>query len=197
MRLIPIAVSGLVLAAASAAPLSAAGPARDDKAEIATIMKVFERAVNENNFDLVKPYFDPSFKGKSIAGTDMVGLDQVKAFMTRARALMGRGSKYRLKLKPDAVDVSGDTGKTFGTTEEEIVLADGKKLDYKSNWSVDLVRRDGRWMAKSSDTQLDFKDQMTIAAHVVASRIIDGGLQFRGLRLGRPDWDKDGGAHKP
>lgn len=194
MRIIPIAVSGLGLALLSAAPLRAAAPARDDKAEIAKIMQAFERAVNEDNFDLIKPYFDAHFKGKSIAGTDMVGVGQVKEFMDRARALMGRGSKYHLKIKPDHLDVSGDSGKTSGTTEEEIILADGKKLDYKSNWSIDVVRKDGRWVAKSADTRLDLADKMTIAARVVASRIIDAGLDFRTLRLWRPDWDKNGGA---
>src|SRR5947209_7609231 len=75
-----------------------APPTQDDRAEIDRMRAAFERALNENRFDLLKPFVDPGFKGTSIAGTDMVGVDQLQAFMNAARYIMGQGATYHLKL---------------------------------------------------------------------------------------------------
>lgn len=172
-----------------------AAPPPDDRAELDRLRSLFERAVNENRFDLVKPYIDPQYRGTSIAGTDMVGPDQIQAFMDAARHLMGPGATYRLKIKPGDTTISGDRALSEGTTEEEIVLRGGRKLSYKSLWSIGFAKKDGKWYATRSETKADLRDKVTVAAHVVASRIWNGGLDFKALRLWRPDFDQDNGEH--
>jgi len=171
-------------------------PARaDDQAEFARMLGLFEQAVNENRFDLIKPFIDSSFKGSSLAGTDMSGVDQIHAFMDAARFIMGPGAKYHLKIFPSQTDVAGDHARANGTTEEEITLADGKKIKYKENWGVEFTKKDGHWFATRASAKADLKDRLTVAAHVVASRLWNGGLNFRDVRAQRPDFDQDNGSH--
>lgn len=169
----------------------------NDAAQIDMLRQLFERAVNENNFDLIAPYIDKEFKGTSVAGTDLAGVEQIREFMQRARQLMGKGSHYHLNLDPRDLKIDGDSAKAGGTTREHIDLPDGQKLDYKSDWSIDLKKKDGKWAVTKADTQVDMRDKLTIAAHVVASRIWQAGLNLKRVRLWRPDWDQDNGFHKP
>jgi hypothetical protein len=169
----------------------------DDRAAFEQMKTAFERAVNENRFDLLAPYIDPSFKGTSITGTPMLGPEQIAAFMARARMLMGTGAKYHLILHPRDLSLTGDRAKASGTTEEEITLPDGQVLRYKADWNVDLSKRDGKWQMSGMQTQANMRDKLTVAAHVVASRIWMAGLNLSGVKLNRPDFDQDGGYHNP
>lgn len=172
-------------------------PARaDDQAEFSKMLSLFERAVNENNFELIKPFIDSSFKGSSIAGTDMSGAEQIQAFMNAARFIMGPGAKYHLKLIANQTEIAGDRARAMGTTEEEITLADGKKLKYKENWGVQFTKKDGKRLATKADAKADLKDRLTVAAHVIASRVWNGGLDLRDVRAAPPDFDQDNGSHE-
>jgi hypothetical protein len=169
----------------------------DDRAAFEQMKTAFEKAVNENRFDLLAQYIDPSFKGISITGTPMFGPDQIAAFMARARMLMGKGAKYHLILHPNGLSFQGDQAHASGWTEEEITLPDGQILRYKADWNADLTKRDGKWLMSGMKTEANMRDKLTVAAHVVASRIWMAGLNLGRVKLNRPDFDQDGGYYNP
>src|SRR5437764_11602921 len=109
-RALPAILLCAAIVSARAMP-PAAPPETDDRAAFEKMKDAFEKAVNENRFDLLAPYIDPNFKGTSITGTPMLGPDQIAAFMARARMLMGTGAKYHLSLHPEDLKLLGDKAK--------------------------------------------------------------------------------------
>src|SRR6185295_16023791 len=80
------------------------------------------------------------------------GRDGVRAYLNRM--LNGPSkivSDYKFDVSVDELTIlyGGDTGISFGKSQEHIGLATGTNIDYPARWSATLVKEDGKWLVAS------------------------------------------------
>ena len=80
------------------------------------------------------------------------GHDGVRAYLNRM--LNGPSkivSDYKFDVSVDELTIlyGGDTGISFGKSQEHIGLATGTNIDYPARWSATLVKEDGKWLVAS------------------------------------------------
>ena len=95
------------------------------------------------------------------------GRDGVRAYLNRM--LNGPSkivSDYRLDLNVDELTIlyGGDTGISFGSSQEHIGLAAGTSLDYPARWSATLVKEDGKWLVASLHASTNLFENPLLAA---------------------------------
>ncbi|MBI3551692.1 MAG: nuclear transport factor 2 family protein [Elusimicrobia bacterium] len=171
---------------------SAPGP----DAAMLTVKAAYEEAFNKGDLTRLWPYIDDNFRGRMVTGEEVVGRDGIRAYWEKMQKMLARGGpggSYRVELKPEQTDVSGDRARANGTTVEEVRLGDGQVLRFSSSWDVALAKQGDRWTISRMDSKPDLRDALTAALRGLAWRLWSGPLQLKPLRLQDPDFDKDGG----
>jgi ketosteroid isomerase-like protein len=77
------------------------------------------------------------------------GHEGVRAYNARVRTGPNRiVESFHCDVKVDELTIlyGGDTGISFGSSDEQYKLASGKTLNVKGRWSATLVKEGGRWL---------------------------------------------------
>lgn len=128
-----------------------ADPRTDEAAEEAdhealrALKAVFEEAINENHIDLLGPYLDEGFSGVMVTDRLVTGLDEMEAYWSEMRGLIGEGGSYHMEIEPDRSLLFGDWALAKGTTQDTVVTGDGDTFDFTSHWTAVCRKQGGAW----------------------------------------------------
>jgi len=179
---------------ATAGPGAALTPAMVQR-DLQRLVTAYEDALNRDELERFLPHLDPAFRGRMVTGDEVASPAGLRAFWDKVKRTIGRGAEggsYRVSLVPEAAEIVGDEVLASGGTVEEIRLADGQVLRYRSTWKARLRQVDGKWVLSRLESRPNLVDAVTVAARVVASKLWPSGLGLRGPRMRRPDFDGDG-----
>lgn len=197
----------LLLAAALAAALPAFGRVEgpdtrrrpnQDEAELTRLAKLYERAVNENNVELLVPLVEAGTDIMSVTGTRVTSVAELRAFWDRlqkAKNSGGRQGKHTTKVTIDSLEIDGNRARVRGRADEEFITGDGRVMRYQLPFDSEGVKSGGRWRLTKMHTRANFLDKVTIAARAIAISLWRPRLQLKDTNAAPPDWDQDRGAN--
>jgi ketosteroid isomerase-like protein len=135
-----------ILIALAALPLAAQDTGREqDHDALRRLRAVYEDAVNNNDLSKVKPLLAEGFTGVMISGEELKSYEDLVAFWSKIRGMLGAGGKYRVKVVTDQTDFFGDLGISRGYTEEQFVTAGGKEYNVQARWTAVTRKQNGEW----------------------------------------------------
>src|ERR1043166_3298806 len=143
-----IAITIVTLGISSIMAQPVAAPSAAEEAEwvkIRNIKAIYEDAVNSNQIEKLKPYIAKSFHGVMVNGREARSYDDLVKIMADARALIGAGGSYHVKVSYEPGAMFGALAVANGTAEESIVTGSGKRFEAVSTWLVNLIKEDGAW----------------------------------------------------
>jgi ketosteroid isomerase-like protein len=138
------------------APAAAAAPGEElDHEALREMRRTYERAVNENQLDLLAPLLHADFNGVMIMGDHVSSLDDMRAFWQRIRGLIGEGGRYTTTLKPELSVILGDVALARGTTDDVVVTGEGREYRFSTSWMAVLRRDGGQWKVLRAQGTMD------------------------------------------
>ncbi|MBI4348679.1 MAG: DUF4440 domain-containing protein, partial [Elusimicrobia bacterium] len=143
-------------AAFLAALLASPALAVDPKAELLKIKDAYERAIREDKPELFTKHLADDFGGKMLF-KDIRGKQGFNEFWSKVNDRFGKGENargYSVTLKPEKIDVSGDTAQAEGTTEETVDTPLGA-ITYASTWKANLRKQGADWKLTRMDSRPD------------------------------------------
>ncbi|MBI4345670.1 MAG: nuclear transport factor 2 family protein [Elusimicrobia bacterium] len=196
-------LTAALCAAALAVTASTEPPAQtrrpnQDEIDLMKLARIYERAINEQNVELLIPFMEAGFEGMSVTGTRISKPDELRALWKRVQELMKKGGpngRYKVQVKPKSIEVRGDEAKVTGETDEEFVTGDGKVLKYQLQFDTQFKKGPDGWRMKGLQTRANLLDKVTMAARMVAIDLWRPRLQLKDPNAAPPDWDLDRGAN--
>lgn len=120
----------------------------NDHDALRELMTKCTTAMNESNFEQLRPYLDEQFSIITIDNSKFDSLDKFTAYWEK----IFNGDKAiltKLTIKPEADDktyfVSDDAGVVQGTAEETYHFTDGDVRSMKSRWTALVHKENGQW----------------------------------------------------
>jgi len=144
--------------AGSVAPAEAAPAVQDEEADheaLRQLRQVYERAVNENQLDLLAPHLHAEFHGVMITNEQVRTIDDMRAYWQRMRALIGEGGSYTTTLNPERSVIIGDLALARGTSDDLVVTGEGREYRFSTAWSVVCRREGGEWKVLRAQGTMD------------------------------------------
>jgi ketosteroid isomerase-like protein len=137
------------------------------------IKVMYERAVNEDRLDLLKPYFATPFYGVMLTSKRVSTLDEMKQYWNEMKQLMGPGGMYHVTVIPERSVLMGDFALARGVTQDVVRMSDGKMLPFGTNWTAVLHKEGGTWKVLQVQGSMDpiHNPFVMNAIRVVAIRI--------------------------
>jgi len=134
---------------------------------------MYERAVNEDRLDLLKPYFAQPFYGVMITSKRVSSLDEMKQYWSDMKHLMGPGGTYHVAVIPERSVLMGDFALARGVTQDLVTTSDGKQFRFGTNWTAVLHKEAGTWKVLQVQGSMDpiHNQFVTDAIRIVAVRI--------------------------
>lgn len=149
----------------------------DDEADHEALRKLrglYERAVAEDNVELLVPHLDPQFTAVMLTGELVVGADGMRAYWTKIKDLMGPGGKYTVTVEPDLSTLLGDVALAKGTTNDVVVTNQGD-YRFRSQWTAVLRRVDGQWKVLRIQGSMDPVGNPFVKKALATSAMWSGG----------------------
>jgi len=153
----------------------------EDHEELRELRRVYEKAANENNLDLLKPYLHTDFSIVMMSNREFRDFDSLKSQWQLTRdEIVGDGS-YEMRLEPELSTILGDIAIARGDSTNLIVTRSGKKLAFDAKWTAICVKEEGQWKILRGHGSLDpFRNEFVKSAveqlvlKVAASALIAG-----------------------
>ena len=120
----------------------ATGPDHD---ALRSLKALYEKAVNENQLDLLSAQLDPTFSGVMVTGERVGSFAEMRAYWEKIRGLMGSGGRYTVAVKPDVSVILGDVALAKGTTDDKVVTGAGKEYVFSTEWTALLKKQNAQW----------------------------------------------------
>ena len=133
----------LVLLVLFAFPLMADEEA--DHEALRQLRALYEKAVNEDKLDLLRPHVATPLYGVMITSKRVSSVDDMKQYWAAMKKLMGPGSTYQVKVEPERSVFMGDFALARGTTADVVTTGNGKTYRFGTNWTAVLRRDNGVW----------------------------------------------------
>lgn len=174
-----LAFAGGLLAQAPDAALEA------DKDALRALGRRFEEAINKGDVMPLSDAVLPESSAVFMTNDEVKGLPAMQGFFDGIKARLGAGSRYTIKLKPDATDFHGDIAIAHGTCEETVHLGAGTDFSYPTKWTAVLKKVDGRWQAARVHVSLDPISNPIVDLRLQAQKwMMAGGGVAAGLIVG-------------
>jgi len=134
---------------------------------------MYERAVNEDRLDLLKPYFATPFYGVMITSKRVSTLDEMKQYWSDMKRLMGPGGTYHVTVIPERSVLMGDFALARGVTQDLVTTNEGKTFRFGTSWTAVLHKEGSTWKVLQVQGSMDpIHNQFVMdAIRVVAVRI--------------------------
>lgn len=126
-----------------------------DHESLRRLRQVYERAVNEDQVDLLGPHLHPDFFGVMITNEHVRNLEDMRAYWRRIKELIGEGGRYTTTLNPERSVIVGDVAFARGTTDDVVVTGDGNEYRFSTSWTVVCQREDGQWRVLRAQGTMD------------------------------------------
>jgi ketosteroid isomerase-like protein len=126
-----------------------------DHESLRRLRQVYERAVNEDQVDLLGPYLHPDFFGVMVTNDHVRNLEDMRAYWQRIKQLIGEGGRYTTTMKPELSVIVGDFAFARGTTDDVVVTGDGDEYRFSTSWTVVCQRDGGQWRVFRAQGTMD------------------------------------------
>src|SRR5262245_25805552 len=159
------AAGGLAPDRAAAQP----GPGAGDEADHAALRQfkaLFEKAVNENQLELMRPHLDQPFSVVTYTDREFSDFDAFKARWQQTRQELLAGGRYTLTLEPDRSQIFGDIAIAHGNSDNLLVTGAGEEHRFSSHWTVVFRKVDGQWKITRAHNSLNPFDNPMLRAGV-------------------------------
>ncbi|MBI5201373.1 MAG: hypothetical protein HY925_07290 [Elusimicrobia bacterium] len=169
-----------------------------DEAEITKLAKLYERAINEDNVELLVPLVESGTDIMAVTGTRISNVAELRALWARLQQAKKKGGdqgKHTTKVTIDSLQVNGTQAIVRGHADETFVTGDGKVLQYQLPFDSQGAKVDGKWRLTSMQTRANLLDKVTLAARVLAIELWHPRVQLKDPKAAPPDWDQDRGAN--
>jgi ketosteroid isomerase-like protein len=118
-----------------------------DKQALRALAVRYETAINQGSFADLQDSVAPEMSAVFMTGVEVRGLPEMQAYYDKIKAQLGSGGSYTVKLDPAATDFHGDIAIAHGSSAETVVLGNGKRIAYRSQWTAVLRKIGGKWSA--------------------------------------------------
>ena len=126
-----------------------------DHAALRELRTLYERAVNENNLDLLAPHLASPFHGVMITSRSVESLQDMKQYWAAMREMMGPGGTYRVTVQPERSTIIGDFAIARGKTSDVVTTDEGRVYRFGTNWTATLHRQNGAWKLMQVQGSMD------------------------------------------
>jgi ketosteroid isomerase-like protein len=116
---------------------------------------VFEKAVNENNLELLRPHLHEPFSFVTLTRKEFTEFETFKTQWQSTREKMLDGGTYVIKLDPDRSEIFGDMAITKGRSENVMVTGGGDKYEFTENWTAVCRKINGEWKIVRAHSSID------------------------------------------
>ncbi|MEX0774454.1 MAG: nuclear transport factor 2 family protein [Phycisphaeraceae bacterium] len=117
-----------------------------DTAALHAIWDTYERALRENNPDLLAPLLDAQFTGVTVAGDRVDSPQSLAEYWRKLRQLIGEQASHDVRVTMDEpITITGDLALMRGSMQEEVTRGSSKPLRYESQWTAVARKHDGQW----------------------------------------------------
>ena len=133
-------------------------PIHDEEADhqaLRQLRQVYERAVNENQLDLLAPHLHPEFFGVMITNEHVGNLEEMRAYWQRIKELIGEGGRYTTTLNPELSVILGDLALARGTSDDVVATGEGQEYRFSTSWTAVLRREGGQWKVLRAQGTMD------------------------------------------
>lgn len=137
---------------------------------------VYEKAIADNNLDLLAPHLHEDFSGVMVTGEVVKGLDDLRQYWSKIQEMMGEGGVYTCTLKPDRSILMGDAAISKGLTEDKVVTGAGKTYEFSTAWTAVLHRVNGEWKILRIQGAMDPITNEFVGAAVQGATTMAGGV---------------------
>lgn len=135
---------------------SAQGEDREpDKQALRALAARYETAINKGSFARLQDSAAPEVSAVFMTGVELRGLAAMEAYYEKIKKQIGSGGSYTVKLQPADTDFYGDVAVAHGSSAETVVLGNGKRIVYQSQWTAVLRKVAGKWMAARLHVSID------------------------------------------
>ena len=142
----------------------------EEREKLRSIQAVFEKAVENNTIEDLKPYTDPEFSFVSFTDRSFNDFDSFsRQWCETRKELVGSGS-FSTQLDPEPSLFFDDIAVCYGNSINKMVNNKGNEFDFTSHWTVIFKRKDGEWKVLRAHNSLNpFSNPMLI--HAVKSKL--------------------------
>ncbi|MGH9723184.1 MAG: YybH family protein [Bryobacteraceae bacterium] len=143
--------------------------------EVRKIKTLYEQAVSNNQIDKLQPYLAKNFRGVVLTGEEVKSFDDLKAVNLKIRQLIGSGGTYSVKVNYAPGVMFGNVAVAHGNTEDTVVTGGGKRFEFQTLWTVDLVKEPDGWKLFRIHSSIDPVNNVFVQDTVYYSKIFYGG----------------------
>jgi ketosteroid isomerase-like protein len=128
--------------------------------ELREFKQSLEKALNEENIEALSSFLHPNVV-VTWQNTEVTrGAENTKKYIDKL--IKGPSSivgKYSTNINVDELTILyGNTGISFGSSEDHLELREGLTLDLKERWSATLVKEKGKWYIASAHISVNLFD---------------------------------------
>lgn len=156
-----------------------------DREALRTLAHRYEEAINQGDLTVLSNSVAPNASAVFMTADEFTGIQSMQAFLDEVKKMMGKGSRYTIKLAPDTTDFFGDFAMAKGTCDEIATLGSGQTFSYKTHWTAVLRKENGEWKATRLHVSLNPFENPFITAKISMRTWITGGVAgILGLVIG-------------
>ena len=135
-----------------------------DHEALRALKAVFERAVRENQLELLKPYLDERFSIVSFTNREFSDFEAFKAQWQKTREQMLQGGTYVVELLPEHSLLYGEIALARGDSKNVLTTGAGKRFEFSSRWTVLCRKVGGEWKILRAHSSISpFDNPMLVA----------------------------------
>lgn len=156
-----------------------------DREALRTLAHRYEEAINQGDLTVLSNSVAPNASAVFMTADEFTGIQSMQTFLDEVKKMMGKGSRYTIKLAPGTTDFIGDVALTKGTCDEIATLGSGQTFSYKTYWTAVLRKENGEWKATRLHVSLNPFENPFITAKISVRTWITGGVAgILGLAIG-------------
>lgn len=179
IRTITVMISALVITT-FASPLFAEPPGEADHLELRKMLATVTQAINERDFELLKPILAEPFAltmSDQVTVTNLAGLNEHYAQVFDS----GKYPVTGLTVEPTATIptrfLGDDIGYCFGEAVETYALKVGGSVILTSKWTATMIKVDGSWKLAAAHIGVHFMENPIVdALSASVQKMLYGGL---------------------
>ena len=107
----------------------------EEREKLRAIQSIFEKAVENNTIDDLRPYTDPEFSFVSFTDRAFTDFDSFSRQWSNTRKEMVGTGSFKTRLNPEPSLFIGDIAVCFGNSENEMLDKQGNSFQFTSNFS--------------------------------------------------------------
>ena len=116
----------------------------EDQQSLRELAALYERAVNQDNVELLKPHLADDFSGIMVTGRAVTSYADLTSYWADIKELLGDGGNYEVKLVPEESIFDGDIAICRGTTTE-VATTSSDRFEFSTLWTAIGRKQDGQW----------------------------------------------------